>query len=72
MTSRPLDILDKNKGKRLMLRLKNGSEITGVLKAFDIHLNLWLEEAEERNDKKNRKLGKVMLRGDNIIFASPE
>lgn len=72
MSSRPLDILDQSKGKRIMLKLKNGYEVIGVLKAFDIHLNLWLEEAEERNENKNRKLGKVILRGDNIIFASPE
>ena len=47
MTSRPLDLLDKAKGKRVILKLKNGSEITGVLQAFDLHLNIWLEEAEE-------------------------
>ena len=48
MTSRPLDVLDKAKGKRVILKLKNGAEINGVLQAFDLHLNIWLEEAIER------------------------
>lgn len=72
MTSaRPLDVLDRAKGKRIILRLKNGAEITGVLQAFDLHLNLWLEEAEERKDEKVVKLGSTLVRGDTIIFASP-
>jgi len=72
MTSaRPLDVLDKAKGKRIILRLKNGAEVTGVLQAFDLHLNIWLEGAEERKDDKVLKLGSTLLRGDTIIFASP-
>ena len=72
MTSaRPLDVLDRAKGKRIILRLKNGSEVTGVLQAFDLHLNIWLEDAEERKDEKVTKLGSALLRGDTIIFASP-
>lgn len=71
MTSRPLDVLDKAKGKRVILKLKNGSELTGVLQAFDLHLNMWLEEAEERKNESTIKLGSVLIRGDTIIFASP-
>jgi len=71
MTSRPLDVLDKAKGKRVILRLKNGSEVTGVLQAFDLHLNIWLEEAEERKDDTQIKLGSTLVRGDTIILVSP-
>jgi len=70
-SARPLDVLDKSKGKRVILKLKNGSELTGVLQAFDLHLNMWLEEAEEQKDDKTVKLGSVLVRGDTIIFASP-
>jgi len=70
--TRPLDVLDKAKEKRVIVRLKNGAEVTGVLKAFDLHLNLWLEEAEERKDDKQIRLGSTLLRGDTIIFVSPE
>ncbi len=71
MTSRPLDVLDKAKGKRVILKLKNGAEITGVLQAFDLHLNIWLEESTERKDGSEIKLGSTLVRGDTIILVSP-
>jgi small nuclear ribonucleoprotein len=71
-SSRPLDALNQAKGKRVILSLKSGEEITGVLNAFDLHLNLWLEDAERRNDDKTTKLGTIVIRGDNILFISPE
>jgi small nuclear ribonucleoprotein len=62
MTERPIDALDKAKGKKVFVKLKNGEEITGILKALDLHLNLWLEEAEiQRNDNKI-KLGTILVR----------
>ena len=70
--SRPLDALNQSKGKRVILSLKSGEEITGVLNAFDLHLNLWLEDSERRNDGKTTKLGTIVIRGDNILFISPE
>lgn len=72
MTSRPLDVLDKAKGKRVIIRLKNGSEIVGILQAFDLHLNIWLDESEERKDEMKVKLGSTLVRGDTIIYVSPE
>ena len=71
MNSRPLDVLDKAKGKRVIVKLKNGSELTGVLQAFDLHLNMWLDETEERKDDRTVKLGSTLVRGDTIIYASP-
>ncbi len=71
MTTRPLDVLDKAKEKRVIIKLKNGVEITGVLQAFDLHLNVWLEDAEERKDDAQIKLGTVLIRGDTIIYISP-
>jgi len=71
LTERPIDALDKAKGKKIMVKLKNGEEITGILKALDLHLNLWLDEAEvQKNDTKIR-YGTVLVRGDTIVYASP-
>ena len=70
-SSRPLDALNKAKGNRVILSLKNGEEIIGVLNAFDLHLNLWLEDAERRSNDKTTKLGTIVIRGDNILFISP-
>jgi len=71
MTERPIDALDKAKGKKIIVKLKNGEEISGILKALDLHLNLWIDEAEvQKNDTKVR-FGTVLVRGDTIVYASP-
>jgi len=73
MTDRPIDALDRAKGKKVMIKLKNGEEITGILKALDLHLNLWIDEAEvtKNNGENKLKLGTLLVRGDTIVYASP-
>jgi small nuclear ribonucleoprotein len=71
MSDRPIDALDKAKGKRVYIRLKNGEEITGMLKALDLHLNLWLEDVEITSGETKRKSNVLLIRGDNILYASP-
>jgi small nuclear ribonucleoprotein len=71
MTDRPIDALDRAKGKKVMVKLKNGEEIIGILKALDLHLNLWLDEAEIRKNESNVRVGTVLVRGDTIVYASP-
>ncbi len=71
--SRPLDALNQARNKRVMLDCKNGRQYAGTLRAFDIHINTVLDDAEERVDgAMKRKLGKVFIRGDTIITISPE
>lgn len=70
--SRPLDALNKARDKRVIVELKNNTQYVGKLKAFDIHINVVLEEAEERAEGDvKRKLGVVFIRGDTIILISP-
>jgi len=71
-TSRPLDALNATRGKNVIVDLKNGVRYTGKLKAFDIHINVVLEEAvESKNDEVTRKLGTVFIRGDTITIITP-
>jgi len=71
-SSRPLDALNNARNKRVIVELKNGAQIIGLLKAFDIHINVVLDDAEERHQGElKRKLGNVFLRGDTIILISP-
>ena len=68
-TARPLDTLNNAKDKRIIVELKNGKQYVGLLKAFDIHINVVLEDAEEReNNEVKRKLGKIFVRGDTITI----
>ena len=70
---RPIDVLNNAKGKRVLIRLKRGAEISGILQALDLHLNMWLEQAEQRTeDGTTVKLGTLLVRGDNILYVSPE
>jgi small nuclear ribonucleoprotein len=70
--SRPLDALNKARNKKVIVELKGGKAYTGSLNAFDIHINVVLDNAEELVDgKTTRKLGTVFLRGDTIILISP-
>ena len=70
---RPLDALNNARNKRILIDLKNGRQFIGKLKAFDIHINVVLEEAEEHVDGEvKRKMGIVFLRGDTIITNTPQ
>lgn len=70
--SRPLDALNKSRNKKVMVELKSGRQYVGKLNSFDIHINVVLDEAEEReNGEVKRKLGTVFLRGDTITVIMP-
>ena len=71
--ARPLDALNRARDKRVIVDLKNNRQYIGILKAFDIHINVVLENAEEMSDGEvKRKLGVVFIRGDTITIISPE
>jgi small nuclear ribonucleoprotein len=69
---RPLDMLNASKGKEILLQLKNDKQIVGTLVAFDIHINLVLENAKElENNEVKKSVGLTFVRGDTIIYISP-
>ena len=71
--TRPFDALNRAKGKRVIVELKNGKQYIGTLESFDPHINTVLNETEERVDGEvKRKLGTVFLRGDTITIITPE
>ncbi|TAJ45323.1 LSM domain-containing protein [Methanofollis fontis] len=72
MTKRPLEILDQVlNGQPVIISLKGGREIRGVLQGYDVHLNLVLDRAEEEIDGQVEKRGTLIVRGDNVIYISP-
>jgi small nuclear ribonucleoprotein len=69
---RPLDMLNQSRGKEILLQLKNDKQIRGKLLAFDIHINVVLDNAKElENNEIKRSMGLTFVRGDTIIFISP-
>jgi len=69
---RPLDLLNASKGKEVLVQLKGDKQFVGVLLAFDIHINVVLDNAKEiENGEVKKSVGLTFLRGDTIIFISP-
>ena len=63
-------LLNHSKNKIIQLRLQNNKTIRGVLQDFDSHQNLVLCDVEDISDTKTIKLGKILLRGNNIVSIS--
>ncbi|MFA5992560.1 MAG: LSM domain-containing protein [Candidatus Pacearchaeota archaeon] len=69
---RPLDLLNNSKGKEILVQLKSDKQLVGTLLAFDIHINVVLDNAKEmQNNEIKRSIGLTFLRGDTIVFISP-
>jgi len=69
---RPLDLLNNSRGKEILVQLKNDRQMVGTLLAFDIHINIVLDNTKEvLNGETKRNIGLTFLRGDTIIFISP-
>ncbi|MBS3067028.1 small nuclear ribonucleoprotein [Candidatus Pacearchaeota archaeon] len=69
---RPLDLLNQSKGKEILVQLKSDKQLVGTLLAFDIHINIVLDNAKEmQSNEVKRSIGLTFLRGDTIVFISP-
>ena len=72
MSEMTTKIMEESLGKIVLVRLRGGRKLRGKLKGFDQHLNLVLEETEETTDAENvKKLGAIIVRGDNVVIISP-
>ncbi|MCI4346483.1 MAG: LSM domain-containing protein [Thermoplasmata archaeon] len=63
----PTDVLDRLVDQHVELRLKDNRTVSGRLLGSDMHMNLVLDEAEERTPELTRRLGRVLLRGSTVI-----
>ena len=68
-TKRPLSVLQKSLNKSVIVRLKNEVEYKGNIDSVDSYMNLIMTDAEELHDGKIvGKYGRIILRGNNVIF----
>ncbi len=63
----PLDVLQKNLEKPMTLFLKDGRKLEGQFAGYDQYMNLVLEDTEETTEQGGRRLGTVVLRGNNVV-----
>jgi len=68
----PQNLLEKSLNKRVLLLLKDNRTLEGKLVGYDDYMNMVLEETEEENKDTKRKLGTVILRGNNVVSIAPK
>ncbi|MGI0151388.1 MAG: LSM domain-containing protein [Thermoplasmata archaeon] len=66
MSTTPTQLLDRALQRKVELKLKDGREISGRLLGLDEHLNIVLDETEERAGDRTRRLGRIVLRGSQV------
>ncbi|OCF58505.1 U6 snRNA-associated Sm-like protein LSm3 [Kwoniella mangroviensis CBS 10435] len=83
--SEPLDLVKLSLGERVFIKLRGDRTVTGLLHAYDAHMNVVLSQVEEtihivdvtedgnplppRVEK--RSLEMLFVRGDGVILISP-
>jgi small nuclear ribonucleoprotein len=72
-TKRPLNVLQKSVNRKVAVRLKSEIEYRGRMTNVDSYMNLILNDAEEfdGNDLM-ANYGKVVIRGNNVLFIKLE
>lgn len=68
----PQALLEKSIDKRVALLLKDGRVLEGKLTGFDEYMNMALDETSEKaaDGSESKRLGTVVLRGNNVVSIS--
>ncbi|MFQ6012540.1 MAG: LSM domain-containing protein [Thermoplasmata archaeon] len=68
----PLQILEKSLNTRISLLLKDNRVLVGTLIGYDDYMNMVLEDTEETQGEQVRRVGTVVLRGNNVVTIAPQ
>jgi len=65
-------VLERSIGKTVLIKLRGGRTIRGLLEGYDQHVNLVLKNVDDISNPENTvNVGTIVLRGDNVIMISP-
>lgn len=67
MPEGPTVLLERFLDQRVTLWLKDSRQLSGRLVGTDEHMNLVLDDADEETAELKRHLGRVVLRGSNVV-----
>ena len=72
-SKKPLNVMVKQMNAHIAVMLKDGCEYRGKMVRCDGYMNIILEGAtESRSDQLVANYGKVLLRGNNILYIALE
>lgn len=55
--------------KRIFLQLNGSRKVTGVLRGYDVFLNIVLDDAvEEKKSGEKESIGQVIIRGNSVVM----
>ncbi|CEG11900.1 putative snRNP Sm-like protein [groundwater metagenome] len=71
---KPLDALGDVLNKEVIVKTKNGLEISGTLRAFDMHVNIVLgnvrfKDKDLEGNIVEKRLEQIFIRGDMIVMV---
>ncbi len=58
--------------KKISLILKDDRVLVGTLTGYDDYMNMVLEDTEETQGEQVRRVGTVVLRGNNVVTIAPQ
>lgn len=67
MASSPSALVDRLVQQRVQLLLKDNRRVSGRLVGCDEHMNVVLDGAEETSGEQRRHLGRIIVRGSNVL-----
>ncbi len=67
----PLEILKHSLNKQVTLLLKDNRTLQGRLVGYDDYMNMVLEDTTESKGEEERRVGTVVLRGNNVVTITP-
>jgi small nuclear ribonucleoprotein len=70
MAASPAQLVERLLQQRVELSLKDERTVTGRLLGCDEHMNLVLDDAQEATPEVTRRLGRIVLRGSNVVTIS--
>ncbi|MCG1666787.1 MAG: LSM domain-containing protein [Thermoplasmata archaeon] len=63
----PIKVIEEFMNKRISMLMKDSRILEGTLIGFDEYMNLIIDDTEEKINDTVRKLGVVIVRGNNIL-----
>jgi U6 snRNA-associated Sm-like protein LSm5 len=71
----PSELIDRCIGSKIWVIMKGDKELVGILKGFDVYVNMVLEDVTEyeitAEGRRVTKLDQILLNGNNIAILVP-